>query len=123
MDPIFRLADEQMRALSIDLMVQLEKGTAMRPVLWLLAKAREKASKAFVMFIDADPADVKLIQQLQSEVKLYDDMILSCRELLALGKEADLAIRESDRQALDEIVSEMTDEERRLNQLEPRGQD
>jgi hypothetical protein len=123
MDPIEKLADEQLRFLSADLQVQLERGTGTRPVLWLLANARKKAAKAFVMFMDADPGDVKLIQRLQAEVKLYDDMILSCRALFARGKEADRNIRESDREALEEIASEMTDEERRLNNIEPRGQD
>lgn len=123
MDPIFQLAESQMFILAADLQVQLEKGTGTRPVLWLLANARQKAAKAFVMFIDADPEDAKLIRQLQTEVKLYDDMMVACQQMLDRGKDADRAIKESDRQALDEIASQMSDEERRLNNIEQQGKD
>jgi hypothetical protein len=123
MDPIEKLSDEQLRVLSADLQVQLERGTGTRPVLWLLSQTRLKAAKAIVMFMDVDPDDGKLIRRLQAEVKLYDEMIQSCRALFARGKEADRSIQESDREALEEITSEMTDEERRLNNIETRGQD
>lgn len=123
MDPIRKLSDEQLRAIAADLQVQLERGTGTRPVLWMLAQARERAGKALVMFIDADAEDPKLIRQLQAEVKLYDDMVNACRQLIRRGKEADARIRESDRAAMDEVVMEMTEDERRLHGLEPRGID
>ena len=47
MDPIERLADQELRLLSADLLVQLERGTAMRPVLYLLNEARKKAGARF----------------------------------------------------------------------------
>lgn len=122
-DPIEKLADDELRFLSADIQVQLERGTATRPVLYLLSEARKKAAKAFVMFMDADPNDSKLIARLQSEAKLYDDMVLACRGMLTRGKEADRRIRESDREALEEITADMSDDERRLNNLEPRGTD
>ena len=123
MDPIDRLADEKLRELAIDLEVQLERRTAHRPVLFMLHKAREKAGKAMVMFLDVDPTDAKLITRLQAEVKLYDDMITSCRELVARGREAQSRIAENERSAIEELVINMTDEERRLHKLEPRGTD
>ena len=123
MDPIEKLSNEQMRQLHADLVVQLEKGTAMRPVLWMLVQARKRAARAMVMFVDADPIDTSVISKLQAEVRLYDDMVRSCRELLAAGREAELKIGEDDRMAIDEIVNEMSEEDRRLYQLQQRGAD
>lgn len=123
MDPIEKLGDEQMRELAADVFVQLEKGTAMRPVLFMLVRARQRASKAITMFIDANAEDPKVIRKLQNEIALYDDMVTSIREMLARGREADTRISENDRNAIDEIASEMSEEDRRLHGLQPRGQD
>jgi hypothetical protein len=107
-------------------MVQLEKGTALRPVLWMLVQARKRAAKAVAMFVDldiGDTVDVPTLRKLQAEICIYDDMVRSCRELLAMGREAELRVGEDDRLAIDEIVMEMSEEDRRLYQLQQRGAD
>jgi len=126
MDPIEKLGNEQLRLLAADLMVQLENGTALRPVLWMLVQARKRAAKAVAMFIDldiGDTVDVPTLRKLQAEICIYDDMVRSCRELLAIGREAELRVGEDDRLAIDEIVMEMSEEDRRLYQLQQRGAD
>lgn len=124
MDPIEQLSDEQLVLLAADLQVQLEKTTAMRPVLFMLAKARHRARTALLALgLDVEPEDTKLIRSLQNEVKLYDDMVTACRELLASGKEAHHRISEQERDALDEVVVNMSDDERRLHGFELRGKD
>jgi hypothetical protein len=123
MDAIEEVAEERLRELAADLQVQLEKGTGMRPAAWMLAQARKKAAKAVVLFLDVDVEDTKLVRRLQGELKLYDDMVTACQALVARGKEADYRITESDRAALDEVVMQMTPEERRLHKLEPIGKD
>jgi len=126
MDPIEKLGNEHLRLLAADLMVQLEKGTALRPVLWMLVQARKRAAKAVAMFIDldiGDTVDVPTLRKLQAEICIYDDMVRSCRELLAIGREAELRVGEDDRLAIDEIVMEMSEEDRRLYQLQQRGAD
>jgi hypothetical protein len=126
MDPIEKLGDEHLRALATDLMVQLEKGTALRPVLWMLAQARKRAAKAVAMFIDLDindVVDVPALRKLQMEICIYDDMVRNARELLARGREADQRIGEDDRLAIEEIVAEMSPEDRRLYQLTQQGAD
>lgn len=123
MDPIERLADVELRLLSADLQVQLERGTAMAPVLYLLNAARVKAAKAVVLFIDADPENPALMRRLQGEIKLYDDMVTHARTLLAMGKEATQRISEQDRAEMEEVIAGMTDDERRLHGFERRGID
>jgi hypothetical protein len=123
MDPIEKLGNEQLRLLAADLMVQLEKGTALRPVLWMLVQARRRAAGAIEMMIDVDAEDVEAVRKIKREILVYTDMVRSCRELLARGKEADLRISEDDRIAVDEIVMDMSDDERRLYQLQQRGAD
>lgn len=123
MDPITELAEKRLRELAVDVEVQLEKGTAYRPVLWLLLKARERAAGAMKLFLDVDPADARAVRMIQIELKVYDDMVSNLRELVSRGKEADHAIAEKDRHELSEVVMNMTEDERRLYGLEPRGKD
>lgn len=123
MDPILRLGDEQMRVLAADLQVQLERGTGTRPVAYFLARARQMAAKAIVLFMDADPEDIALIRRLQGEIKLYNDMVTSAQQLMAAGREANARIAESDRAELEEVIADMSDDQRRLHGFEPRGID
>lgn len=123
MDPILRLGDEQLRLLSADLQVQLERGTGTRPVAFMLTQARQKAAKAIVLFMDADPADAALIARLQREITLYDDMVTSAKALLSAGREANQRIMERDRAELEEVIMNMTEDERRLHGFERRGID
>jgi|SRR5882672_3863879 len=123
MDPLDKLSDSALVALAADVMVQLEKGTGTRPILFMLREARARARKAISMLIEADPNNPPVITALQNEVKLFIDMIDSARNVLDRGKEADRKIKEDDRAAIDEMVMGMTDEERRLYRFEPRGTD
>jgi hypothetical protein len=123
MDPIEKLGNEQLRLLAADVMVQLEKGTALHPVLWMLVQARKRAAMAIGMFIDIDPENIEAIRKIKAEILVYEDMVRSCRELLAQGREAELRVGEDDRLAIDEIVMEMSEEDRRLYQLQQRGAD
>ena len=75
------------------------------------------------LFLDVDPADAHAVRMIQIELKVYDDMVANCRMLVARGKDADHAIKEKDRDELSEAVMSMTEEERRLYNLQPRGQD
>jgi geranylgeranyl pyrophosphate synthase len=123
-DPVEKLADEQLLLIAADLQVQLERKTAMRPVLFFLAEARTRAAKAIlILALDTDPEDVVKIRKLQAEIAIYDDMITSARKLMAMRKEALARIKESDRDAIDEMIVDMSDDERRLNGFEPRGKD
>jgi len=123
MDPILRLGDEQLRLLAADLQVQLERGTGTRPVAFMLAKAREKAAKAIVLFLDADPEDTNLIRRLQRELTVYNDLMTSAQELMAMGREANQRITEVDRAEMEEVIADMDDDQRRLHGFEPRGVD
>jgi predicted RND superfamily exporter protein len=123
MDPILRLADEELRLLAADVQVQLERGTGTRPVAYMLAQARLKAAKAIVLFLDADPDDVQLIRRLQRELTAYNDMVTSAQQMLAIGHEANTRISERDRAELEEVIADMSDEDRRLNGFEHRGID
>jgi hypothetical protein len=123
MDPIEQLAGERLRELAEEVSRQLNNKTGSRPVLWLLAEQRKRASNAIVMMIDVDPEDANAIRKIQADIKLYDDMIMSCRKLMARGREAAFEIAEGDRAAIDELVMNMSEDERRLYGLEQRGMD
>lgn len=122
-DPIEKLADEQLLLLATDIQVQLEKGTAMRPVLYMLAESRRRAATALLLFMDIDAEKPADIRKLQSELKLYDDMVASVRMMLQMGREAETRIHENDRLAIDEIMQAMSPEDRRLINLQPQGTD
>jgi hypothetical protein len=118
-DPITGLADARLLDLAADLQVQLEKGTGTRPVLWLLSMQREKATDAIRKLIEIDASETDAIRSLQNEVRLFGDLIESCRSLMERGKTADRKIRESDREALSELVEGLDDDERRFIGVQP----
>lgn len=114
-DPIEDLANEQLYLLAVDLKVQLEKDTAMRPVLYLLTQQRKKAVAAISKLVDVDPTETAAISALQAEIRLYSDLIQSCQELLVRGREADSLIDETERNDMMEIIAGMTPEQQRLH--------
>ncbi len=120
-DPIERLAYARLYELAIDLHVQLEKGTAMRPVLWMLVQARRKAAAAMVQFSLADPANHAAMRTIQQPILVYDAMVEACRELIALGKDAESQIEDDERREIFELVS--SPEDARALGIEPQGPD
>lgn len=110
-DPVIGIAHDRLMAImGIDLKVQLERGTGTRPMLWLLAKAKEKAADSMALLIKVDPTDAEAIRTLQNDVVMFEDFVTWCKELLARGREADHALAEADRA---EIADYMTTEEAR----------
>jgi hypothetical protein len=120
-DPIEGLADLRLIELAVDLQVQLEKGTGTRPVLFLLNQQRGKAVDAIMKMVDIDVSETVALRSLQAEVRLYSDLIQSCRALLSRGRDADRKISEANREDLEMIVA--TPEERQLYGLQPQGID
>lgn len=98
------VAEEQLALMGLDVIVQLEKGSGTRPVLWLLIEARKRAAAAFVKFLTIDPTQAEEIRKLQNQVNIYDDLITDCRSLIARGREADRLIAENDRQEMEEMT-------------------
>lgn len=122
-DPIEKLADDKLYELAADVMVQLERGTGTRPVLYMVDQARARAAKAILMMMDVDAENASDIRKLQAEMKLYDDMIASARMMLQRGRNADSKIREANRAEIEDLAHDLSPEERRLYQLQPQGSD
>lgn len=120
-DPIEELAHAELLRMSADVEVQLEKNTANRPVLFMLARARQAAAAAITRLVIVEPENLAEIRGLQTEVRLYDKMVDSCRALLERGKEADARIREEDREDMHELL--VDDEQRKLYGLYSKGFD
>lgn len=121
---IEKLADERLIALSAEIEVQLDKNAKMRPIIWLLAEARKRASAAMTSLVLTDASKVEDVRAFQNEVRLYDDLVTSCRALIERGREADKRIDEQDRSALADIILQPEDRDvARLLGAEPEGQD
>lgn len=105
----------------LDVKVQLEQGTGTRPVLWLLARQRNQAVIALRKLIEIDASETEAIRAMQAEVRLYGDLLESCRDLLVRGKEADREIEESDRIAVADFVQD--EPEARAMGLQPDPED
>lgn len=123
MDTLEKLSDEQLFMLAEDIKLQLERGAGTRPVIYLLAMQRQRAVLAMSGIINADPEDAKTIRGFQQEIQLYHDLIEHCREMLNRGKEADARIAEMERESLNASLDDMSEEERRALNIEPRGDD
>jgi hypothetical protein len=89
----------------LDLKVQLEKGTGTRPMLYLLATARNKAVGAMRQMIDIDVTEIEALRALQAEVRLYGDMMDAAKDMLGRGKEADREVFEEDREAVADFLT------------------
>ena len=91
----------------LDLKVQLEKGTGTRPMLWLLADARNKAVDAIrkIIEIEISVGQIDALRALQAEVRLYGDMMDAAERMLARGKEADREVNEEDREAIADYLT------------------
>jgi thiamine pyrophosphate-dependent acetolactate synthase large subunit-like protein len=90
----------------------------MRPMLYLLANARNKAVLAIRQIIEIDATETTAIRAAQAEVRLYGDMMDAAREMMSRGREADSELNDEDRQALADYLN--TDEAREagINQAE-----
>ena len=109
-DFLEQLSASHLADLAIDFQVQLEKKTSIRPVLWLLARAKRRAATAMADLVRVDVTKTSQILILQNEVLLYEQLMQDCEALLALGHEADHEIDEMDR--LD-IIDALSPEEAR----------
>ena len=120
-DPIEMLSHAELLRISADVQVQLEKNTAHRPVLFMLARARQAAAAAITQLVIVEPDKISEIRSLQNEVRLYDKMVDACRAMLERGNEADARIREEDREDMHELL--VNDEQRKLYGLYSKGFD
>lgn len=118
-DPIAQLADARLLETAADLQVQLERGTAMRPVLYMLIRARERAAEAMTKLVEIDASEEGAIRALQNEVRLYGDMVESCRDLMEAGRTQMLAIKENDRETMAELIEGLDEETQRLIGVQP----
>jgi hypothetical protein len=120
-DAIEGLAKARLLETALDLIVQLEKGTGLRPVLFLLVESRKRAAAAMVQLAIVDPTDANSIRTLQNEIVRFDDLVTDCRALVARGRDADRELRDEDRQEAADLV--MSEEDARALGIEPQGSD
>lgn len=92
-----RLADQRAIALSADIQIQLDRNAGLRPMVAILAKAREQAALAMNSLVYADASNPESIRGYQNEVRRYDDLVAWCQEIFNEGIEADRRIDEADR--------------------------
>lgn len=75
--------------LSAELEVQLTGKEGHRPMLEILARAREAAAEAMIALTMVKPTDADLIREQQNIVSRYTDLIHFTREILVEGIEGD----------------------------------
>ena len=121
-DPLAGLGNEALFEIAADVQVQLERGTALRPVLWLLVQQRQKAAEAMAKMVQVDVSELDAMRALQNEIQLYRDLVEGCRALLVRGREADREIAEKDRTEMAEIIGSLNPDEQRLYRV-PTGDD
>lgn len=92
--------------LSYDIQLQLERTAkaGFRPLLFILADARQRAIAALTQLAIVDASDAKAIRILQNEVVRFDDMVATCRKALAQAHEAGARIDEQERAAINNLI-------------------
>lgn len=119
-DFIEQLGAGHLADIAIDFKIQLEKKSSIRPVLWLLCRAKRRASSAISDLVRVDVTKTSQIVLLQSQIEMYDILMQDCEALLALGHEADHEIDEADRM---DIVDALSPEEARAAGLVQTAED
>ena len=115
-DAIEAVARARLIHMSLDLKVQLERGTGTKPMLWLLASQRNKAVDAIVKMMEIDVAEIDAMRSLQAEVRLYGDMMTAAKELVSRGREADGEVNEEAREEIATFLTEAEARELGINQ-------
>lgn len=92
--------------LGMDVELQLEKTkkAGFQPVLFMLRNARVRAIDAMTKLALADPTDAVTIRALQAQIVVFDDMVDSCREAVASGREHERAVTEEERAEIHELI-------------------
>jgi hypothetical protein len=80
------------------------RGKNPAPLQYVMGKALQKAAESLIALVDADAEDPKAIRALQNDVKMFRQMIETCRESILLGMEADAKIDEETRQSLTDML-------------------
>ncbi len=95
-DPLLRLARDKVLLRQIsdyaDVTVQLNKSAAFRPIVTMLARARDEAAIAMVGLVVVSPTDTNEIMRLQNEARRFDDFVKWVRKIIAEGTDADKEI-------------------------------
>lgn len=94
-------------AVSMDIQSQLErqpKNKGFQPVLHMLVMARKRAVDAMTQLVIIEAHKADEIRNLQSEIKLFDDMVRACGEAINAGRDAEHRIDEEDRAAIYELI-------------------
>lgn len=92
--------------LGVDIELQLERHAkaGFQPVLRMLRDARTRAVAAMAQLVTVDATDAAAIRKLQNEIVLFEDMIESCRRMVAEGREADRSITDDERAEIGELI-------------------
>jgi len=93
-------------ALGMDVELQLDRSAqrGFQPVLVMLRDARERAVAAMTQLVICDPTDSLSIRRLQMEIAVFDDMVNSCRAIVARGREVERIVSEEERAEINDLI-------------------
>ena len=69
-----------------------------------MGMALQTAAKSLVALVDVDAADINAVRALQNDVKMFRQMVDTCRQSVLLGLEADARIDEETRNVLTGMI-------------------
>jgi hypothetical protein len=110
-DPITDLARQRCIEDSLEIENQLLAKTGARPIISMLAHAREEASNAFRRLVEADPEDSKTIRTLQFEVRRFDDLVRWLRDIVSTGVQFSREISDDERDYIQDLLKPAHDME------------
>lgn len=104
-EAIEALALERAMLLSIHLEDQLDTSNQTRPMIAVLALARDQAALAMKGLIYEDPTHTDKIREFQFEIRRYDDLVAWMREIIIAGKEADRKLSSDEREEFARLLN------------------
>jgi DNA polymerase III alpha subunit len=114
-DPLMLLARQRIIALSAELEVQLNDRKGSAPVVEIVNRLRERAAESLAALGTVDLFSEKGRSEAvvhQNEVKRYDEFFAEIKRIVAEGIQLDEQMRETEREAMLDMLQQRPDGER-----------
>lgn len=105
-DAVYRLALQRAAEDARQIVDDVTAGKGPRPLLSMLAKAKDEAAEAMELLVAVAPSDSASVQKYQNDVRRFDDLVRWIKDLIDAGLEADRLLSEGE---ADDLLGYLTD--------------
>jgi hypothetical protein len=123
-DPVGDLAVDELRGIAADIEFQLTERSrpGTRPVLVILHMARLEAARALMKLVTVNPHDSYAVQDLQNQVRRFEDLVRWTLTITQQGAEIEQAINDGDADVIATLIDPTPEQEAEFHRLGINGE-